>query len=93
MRRAWVDFEDSGRSDRAYELAAFAEHLSVWHDARVETGALLGRFELTRAERTRVLFFRWAFAFYWLLKLLSRPYDRCGTLHSQAARLLAIVDN
>src|ERR1700689_2005151 len=41
-----VDFEDSGRSDRAYELAAFAEHLSVWHDAGIETGALLGRFDL-----------------------------------------------
>jgi Ser/Thr protein kinase RdoA (MazF antagonist) len=87
-----VDFEDSGRSDRAYELAAFTEHLSVWHDAGVETGALLGRFELTRAERQRVLFFRRAFAFYWLLKLLGRQDDPRDTLHSQAARLLAILD-
>jgi Phosphotransferase enzyme family len=59
-----VDFEDSGRSDRAYELAAFAEHISVWHDAGIETGALLGRFELTSTECARVLFFRRAFAFY-----------------------------
>ena len=87
-----VDFEDSGRSDRAYELAAFAEHLSVWRDAGIETGALLDRFELTRAERARVLFFRRAFAFYWLLKLLGRQDDRRGTLHSQAARLLALLD-
>jgi Ser/Thr protein kinase RdoA (MazF antagonist) len=87
-----VDFEDSGRSDRAYELAAFAEHLSVWHDAGVETGELLGRFELIRAEHARVLFFRRAFAFYWLLKLLGRPDDRPDTLHCQAARLLAVLD-
>jgi Phosphotransferase enzyme family len=87
-----VDFEDSGRSDRAYELAAFVEHLSVWHDAGVEARDLLGRFELTREERERVLFFRRAFAFYWLLKLLGRPADRRAALHSQAARLLAMLD-
>ena len=86
-----VDFEDSGRSDRAYELAAFAEHLSVWHDAGVEAGPLLGRFELTGAERERVLFFRRAFAFYWLLKLLGRDAERRATLHRQATRLLAML--
>ena len=88
-----VDFEDSGRSDRAYELAAFAEHLSVWHDAGIETGALLGRFELTRAERERVLFFRRAFTFYWLLKLLNQRENRPDTLHRQAGRLLAVLDS
>jgi Ser/Thr protein kinase RdoA (MazF antagonist) len=88
-----VDFEDSGRSDRAYELAAFAEHLSVWHGAGIETGALLGRFELTRAERERVLFFRRAFTFYWLLKLLSQRENRQDTLHRQAGRLLAVLDS
>lgn len=86
-----VDFEDSGRSDRAYELAAFAEHLSVWHDAGIETGALFGRFELTKAERARVLFFRRCFALYWLLRLLGRQDDGHGTLHSQAAWLLGIL--
>jgi hypothetical protein len=87
-----VDFEDSGRSDRAFELAAFAEHVSVWHDAGVETGGLLGRFELTRPERARVLFFRRAFALYWLLKLLDRGEDCQDTLHRQASRLLAVLD-
>ncbi len=86
-----VDFEDSGRSDRAYELAAFAEHLSVWHDAGIETGALLGRFQLTGAEPERVLFFRRAFTFYWLLKLLNQRENRLDTLHRQAGRLLAVL--
>ena len=87
-----VDFEDSGRSDRAYELAAFAEHVSVWHDAGIETRPLLGRFELTRTESVRVFFFRRAFAFYWLVKLLEQRENRRDTLHRQAGRLLAVLD-
>ncbi len=86
-----VDFEDSGRSDRAYELAAFAEHLSVWDGAGVGAGALLERFELTAAEHERVLFFRRAFAFYWLLKLLGQGAERRAALHRQATRLLAML--
>lgn len=87
-----VDFEDSGRSDRAFELAAFAEHLSVWYDAKVETGALLGRFELTSAETARVLYFRRAFGFFWLLKLLAAPDDRLSTLQDQSLRLHVLLD-
>jgi Ser/Thr protein kinase RdoA (MazF antagonist) len=87
-----VDFEDSGRSDRAFELAAFTEHLSVWHDANVETGTLLGRFELTPAEAARVLFFRRAFGFFWLLKLLSAREERLNALRTQAHRLLVLLD-
>ena len=34
-----VDFEDSGVSDRAFELAVLAEHLSVWPDGRLDTEA------------------------------------------------------
>jgi Ser/Thr protein kinase RdoA (MazF antagonist) len=88
-----VDFEDSGRSDRAFELAAFAEHLSVWHDAKVETSALLGRFQLTTAEAARVLFFRRGFGFFWLLKLLGAREDRLSALQSQAFRLLVMLDS
>jgi hypothetical protein len=87
-----VDFEDSGRSDRAFELAAFAEHLSVWHDAGVDTAALLDRFELTPAQTARVLFFRRAFGFFWLCKLLGVDDDRKDTLQAQALRLLAMLD-
>jgi Ser/Thr protein kinase RdoA (MazF antagonist) len=87
-----VDFEDSGRSDRAFELAAFAEHLSVWHDAKVETEALLGRFALTSAEAARLRFFRRGFGFFWLLKLLGARDDRLSVLLSQAYRLLLMLD-
>jgi Ser/Thr protein kinase RdoA (MazF antagonist) len=88
-----VDFEDSGRSDRAFELAAFAEHLSVWHEANIETGALLGRFQLTAAEAARLLFFRRGFGFFWLLKLLGAREDRLNVLQSQALRLLVMLDS
>jgi Ser/Thr protein kinase RdoA (MazF antagonist) len=88
-----VDFEDSGRSDRAFELAAFAEHMSVWYDAKVETGALLGRFQLTAAEAARVLFFRRGFGLFWLLKLLGAREDRRSALQGQALRLLVMLDH
>jgi hypothetical protein len=87
-----VDFEDSGRSDRGYELAAFAEHVSVWRDAAIETGALLRRFDLTRQESSRVLFFRRGFALSWLLKLRTAAGRRDGTLRQQAHRLLVVLD-
>jgi Ser/Thr protein kinase RdoA (MazF antagonist) len=87
-----VDFEDSGRSDRAFELAAVAEHLSVWHDAGVGTAAFLARFELTPAQAARVLFFRRAFAFFWLVNLLGAGDDRLDALRAQALRLLAMLD-
>jgi Ser/Thr protein kinase RdoA (MazF antagonist) len=87
-----VDFEDSGRSDRAFELAAFAEHLSVWHDAKVETSELLSRFQLGSAEAARVLFFRRGFGFFWLLRLAGDRDDRRSALQDQALRLLDVLD-
>ena len=45
------------------------------------------------AERERVLFFRRAFTFYWLLKLLNQRENRPDTLHRQAGRLLAVLDS
>lgn len=87
-----VDFEDSGRSDRAFELAAFAEHLSVWHEAGVDTAALLDRFGLTTAQAARVLFFRRAFGFFWLVKLAGGGVGRRDTLRCQALRLLGMLD-
>jgi Ser/Thr protein kinase RdoA (MazF antagonist) len=90
-----VDFEDSGPSDRAFELAILVEHLSAWSDARLDADAFASSFELTAAERVRLLRFRRLAALFWLLHL--RPGGRAsrrnppGTLRRQAERLLALL--
>src|SRR5215472_2575647 len=60
-----VDFEDSGRSDRAFELACLTEHIGMWLEAGVDADGLLARFDLTAIESARVLFFRRGFAIFW----------------------------
>ncbi|GAA2756536.1 phosphotransferase family protein [Actinopolymorpha rutila] len=48
-----VDFEDSGRSDRAFELAEVTEHVGSWVEHPLDTRAFLGQFEFdTRRVRT-----------------------------------------
>jgi Ser/Thr protein kinase RdoA (MazF antagonist) len=90
-----VDFEDSGPSDRAFELAILVEHLSAWSDARLEAGPLLELFELSAAERARLLQFRRLAALFWLMMLRpGGPASRRnppGTLCRQADRLLALL--
>jgi Ser/Thr protein kinase RdoA (MazF antagonist) len=80
-----VDFEDSGRSDRAFELASLVEHVAVWHDAGIDAEALLDRFDLTAAESEWLTFFRCAFAIFWLALVRKR---RDSVRHLQAERLL-----
>jgi thiamine kinase-like enzyme len=53
-----VDFEDSGPSDRACELAILTEHISAWSDARLDANEFLSLFGLTPAEAARVHDFR-----------------------------------
>ena len=90
-----VDFEDSGPSDRAFELAILVEHLSAWSDAGLDPGGFVSSFEMTAAERARLLQFRRLAALFWLLHL--RPGGRAsrrnppGTLRRQAERLLALL--
>jgi thiamine kinase-like enzyme len=90
-----VDFEDSGPSDRAFELALLVEHISAWSDARLDAGTFLDLFELTTAETARLLQFRRLAALFWLT--LLRPGSRAsrrdppGTLKHQADRLLALL--
>jgi aminoglycoside phosphotransferase len=85
-----VDFEESGRSDRAFELAALVEHVSVWHDAGVEAAQLLDRFDLDTEQSARVLFFRRTFAVHWLYVVHRRP-DHAGVPPRQAERLLTLL--
>ncbi|MEU0934624.1 phosphotransferase [Embleya sp. NPDC005971] len=92
-----VDFEISGRSDRAFELAELVEHVSMWpHGTEADTTFFLSCFELSDPEIARLRDFRALFAFVWLLMLLpdSPGHHRNppGTLERQAARLSARLD-
>jgi hypothetical protein len=90
-----VDFEDSGISDRAFELGQLVEHLSAWHDAGLNADQFAAAFDLTSAERARLADTRRLAALYWLLRL--RPggdvsqRNPPGTLGRQAERLLALL--
>ncbi|BFV55091.1 hypothetical protein KCMC57_up01950 [Kitasatospora sp. CMC57] len=91
-----VDFEDSGCSDRAYELADVVEHVSAWVDSEVDVPYFLDLFELSRGEAHRLVECRRLFALLWLLVLaLEDPAGRRnppGTAGRQAERLLALLD-
>jgi aminoglycoside phosphotransferase (APT) family kinase protein len=90
-----VDFEDSGPSDRAFELAVLVEHISAWSDAGLSADAFLAMFGLTAAEQLRVREYRRLAALFWLMMLLpgSPAHHRNppGTLERQAARLLLLL--
>jgi thiamine kinase-like enzyme len=90
-----VDFEDSGRSDRAWELAIFTEHLSVHGHGQVPAELALGHFETAAAERARIREYRRLLATFWLLMLLpggpSHRRNPAGTLQHQAFRLLELL--
>ncbi|MFF4649032.1 hypothetical protein [Streptomyces sp. NPDC001380] len=88
-----MDFEISGRSDRAFELAEIAEHVSTWVDGSLDVPAFLGRFALALAEAHRLEGLRRLFALIRLLMLLpdapGHARNPAGTLERQARRLLA----
>jgi hypothetical protein len=90
-----VDFEHSGRGDRAGELADFVEHLSVWAGAGIDAEAFLGHFDLSAEERRRIRLLRPLFAAYWVMRLLpgggSHDRNPPGTLERQASRLLDLA--
>jgi hypothetical protein len=92
-----VDFEDSGPSDRAFELAVLVEHVSAWSDAGLSADAFLALFDLTGAEQARVRGYRRLSALFWLMMLLpGSPAHRRnphGTLERQAVRLLHLLED
>jgi hypothetical protein len=90
-----VDFEDSGRSDRGYELADITEHVAAWVDTDFDAALFLHQFTLSKAETRRLRHSRRLFALLWLLVIAREdPAHRrnpLGTAELQAERLLALL--
>lgn len=90
-----VDFEVSGRSDRALEVAEITEHVSSWTDGGLDVDLFLSLIDLTPAETTRLLDCRRLLALVWLCMLaLDRsdpPRNPPGTAERQAHRLLRLL--
>ncbi|MEO3888299.1 aminoglycoside phosphotransferase family protein [Nonomuraea sp. B5E05] len=89
-----LDWEDSGRSDRAFELGDLLEHVSRL-DGDLDAARLLDHIGLTRAERSRVLGFRRLIAFVWFSTLGPEgPFaarNPAGTWERQAGRVLELL--
>jgi aminoglycoside phosphotransferase (APT) family kinase protein len=90
-----VDFEDSGRSDRAFELAEITEHVASWVEHPLDVEAFLGHFDLTAAESARLTECRRLLALVWLFLLAfddpDEPRNPPGTAERQARRLLDLL--
>lgn len=85
-----LDFEDSGRSDRVFELAELAEHVSMWVDGEVD---VLRHAELSSAEAARLRECRRLQALTWLFLLSGEgPRNPPGTFARQVERVLARLE-
>ncbi|MEV0168285.1 phosphotransferase family protein [Nonomuraea fuscirosea] len=89
-----IDWEDSGRSDRAFELGEVCEHISRL-DGVLDAEQLLTHFDLPPAEAERVRDFRRLIALGWFLQLgpdgPATPHNPPGTLEQQAERILHLL--
>jgi aminoglycoside phosphotransferase (APT) family kinase protein len=92
-----LDFEDSGRGDRATELALLIEHISARGTPDRDWLTLLDRFGLTPTERTRMTGSRRLEALFWFALLQpgggAARRNPPGTLELQAERVLALLDS
>jgi aminoglycoside phosphotransferase (APT) family kinase protein len=90
-----VDFEDSGRSDRAFELAEITEHVASWVEHPLDVALFLDQFDLTTAESVRLDECRRLLALIWLFMLASddgrNPRNPPGTAERQADRLSQLL--
>ncbi|WP_336053062.1 phosphotransferase family protein [Streptomyces sp. CA2R101] len=90
-----VDFEDSGCSDRAFELAEITEHVGSWVEHPFDVPAFLQHFDLSPAETSRLRESRRLLALVWLFLLASEatenPRNPPGTVERQAGRVLELL--
>lgn len=91
-----VDFEDSGLSDPAFELADTVEHIAWRFTTFFDPLALIDAVALPNDERERVRAYRALWACFWLVMLLpgNRGFRRnpLGTTEAQAKHLLSLID-
>lgn len=89
-----LDFEDSGQSDRAFEIAEVIEHPSRT-DGTLDIPSLLTELGLDADEAARLDDFRRLFAYSWMLGLGPdgpfRARNPPGALENQAAHLLDLL--
>ncbi|MBF6228505.1 hypothetical protein IU470_25785 [Nocardia abscessus] len=86
-----VDFEDSGRSDRAFELAEITEHVGSWVEHPLDVARFIESCELTAAESIRLRDCRRLLALAWLFLLALDDKNRRnppGTVERQAERVM-----
>ncbi len=86
-----VDFEDSGVSDRAFELAVLVEHVSAWRDAGLDADRFIAGFDLSATEQSHLADWRRLLALYWLLRIRRRA--DVGAAAGQAERLLSLLSD
>lgn len=90
-----VDFEDSGTSDRAFEVADAVEHLTFRADGHGDPRVLVEAAGLPDDQWTRCHDDRRTFACFWLWMLLpgGPGFDRNppGSVEAQARHLLALL--
>ncbi|WP_106400840.1 phosphotransferase family protein [Actinocorallia populi] len=87
-----VDFEESGRSDRAFELAEITEHVAAWVEHPLDVPLFLAQFDLTPAETARLRDCRRLLALVWLLLLaFDQGRNPAGTAERQAERLTRLL--
>ncbi|WP_433444881.1 aminoglycoside phosphotransferase family protein [Nonomuraea sp. CA-141351] len=89
-----IDWEDSGRNDRAFELGEMIEHISRL-DGTLDAEQLLTDIDLAPGEAERVRDFRRLIALGWFLQLgpdgPATPHNPAGTLERQADRVLQLL--
>jgi thiamine kinase-like enzyme len=84
-----VDFKNAGLSERAFELAMLVEHVPAWRDGGLDADRFIDEFDLSPAERARLIDWRRMAALSWLFRL--RSHSDPGVGQRQAERLLALL--
>lgn len=91
----FIDFEEFGISDIAYEVADIVEHASSRLRRLLDVDTLVVNLSLTGAQRERLAEFRRLLSTFWLVMLLpgNRGFTRnpTGSTEDQARHVLALL--